>query len=77
MPGLVCHCVKLSPDGSAIVSGWSDGSLRGFAPQSGRAVYCMYNVHAGGLTALGLSPDGAFAFTGGADAKVCVVNLCN
>lgn len=76
VPNITCNCARLSPDGSTIVSGWSDGALRGFAPQSGRNVYCLYNVHHGGLTALDLSSDGAFAFTGGEDAKICVVDLC-
>lgn len=58
------------------MSAWSDGHIRAFGPQSGRTLYMVEGVHAGGATALALSRDGAFAFTGGADAKVCVVSLC-
>lgn len=76
VPGVVCNAVRLTPDGQQIVSAWSDGHIRAFGPQSGRTLYMVENVHAGGATALALSRDGAFAFTGGADAKVCVVNLC-
>jgi hypothetical protein len=36
----------------------------------------MQNVHQGGVSAFALSRDGAFAFTGGVDAKICVVDIC-
>ncbi|CAL5993707.1 WD40_repeat protein [Hexamita inflata] len=76
VPNVFCNCVQLTPDGSQIISAWSDGCLRSFAPQSGKTIFCLQNVHAGGVTAFSLSRDGAFCFTGGEDSKVCVVDVC-
>jgi hypothetical protein len=32
-------------DGGSIVSGWSDGKIRAFAPQSGRLLYTINDAH--------------------------------
>lgn len=36
VPNLECCCVMIQPDGKAILSGWSDGKIRAFGPQSGK-----------------------------------------
>jgi len=36
IPGVECYCIAVSIDGTSVVSGWSDGKLRGFAPKSGK-----------------------------------------
>ena len=45
VPNLVCNCVCLSPSGTEIVSGWSDGKVRAFGPQSGKLLYVINDAH--------------------------------
>eukprot|EP00667_Euglena_gracilis_P013691 EG_transcript_14150 len=42
---LECNCVCFSPDGKSIVSGWSDGKIRAFGPQSGKLLYVIHDAH--------------------------------
>ena len=34
--GLECHCLHFMDDGASIISGWNDGKIRAFYPQSGK-----------------------------------------
>ena len=36
VPNLECNCVAFMRDGKSIISGWSDGKIRAFYPQSGK-----------------------------------------
>ncbi|CCW62363.1 unnamed protein product [Phytomonas sp. EM1] len=45
IPGLTCNCIHFTADGSMIISGWSDGRLRGFGPQSGKLIFTMHDAH--------------------------------
>ena len=36
VPNLECNCVTFMQDGKSIISGWSDGKIRAFYPQSGK-----------------------------------------
>ncbi len=40
-----------SQDGKSILSGWSDGKIRAFGPQSGKLLYCIQSAHPMGVTA--------------------------
>ena len=45
VPNLECHCVTFTRDGKSIVSGWGDGKIRAFYPQSGKLMYILsFNV---------------------------------
>jgi len=33
------------PDGKSIITGWTDGKIRAFAPQSGRLMYLIRDGH--------------------------------
>ena len=35
VPNLECKCVGITENGGTIVSGWTDGKLRAFYPESG------------------------------------------
>ena len=72
VPNVNCHCVVVSPEGGAIVSGWSDGKVRAFGPQSGKLLYVINDAHAAGVTALAFTNDGGRLVTGGADHQVRV-----
>jgi WD40 repeat protein len=83
VPNLECNCVCFTPDGSAIVSGWSDGRIRAFGPETGRLLYVINDAHRvigqkslsgalSGVTALAVSNDNTKLISGGSDGQVRV-----
>jgi WD40 repeat protein len=78
VPKLTCHCVTLTPDGGLILSGWGDGKIRAFLPQTGALAYTITEAHQNGVTSVCCfhtpNPDtGAYTVvTGGADGRVRV-----
>jgi len=40
-----CNCVELMADGKSIVSGWTDGKIRSFLPQSGKLYWLIDKAH--------------------------------
>jgi WD40 repeat protein len=71
VPNVTCNCVAFMPDGGSIISGWSDGKIRAFAPQSGRLLYQINDAH-GAVTAIVGSSDCARIITGGEEGNVRV-----
>lgn len=74
---LECNCVAITDSGTAIVSGWDDGRLRAFAPESGRLLFVVPDAHAGGATAIAATRDAVATppwrvVSGGADGRVRV-----
>ncbi|XP_063235469.1 cilia- and flagella-associated protein 52 [Bacillus rossius redtenbacheri] len=68
-----CTCVRLTYDGKSIVSGWNDGSIRAFTPQTGRLIYLIHNAHRRGISALAVTRQGQqHVVTGGCDGQVQV-----
>jgi WD40 repeat protein len=57
VPGLDCHCVAFMANGKSIISGWSDGKIRAFLPQSGKLLYAINDAHNHGVTALAPTND--------------------
>jgi WD40 repeat protein len=41
VPGLECFCIFFSVDGKSILSGWNDGKIRAFLPQSGKLLFAI------------------------------------
>eukprot|EP00161_Ancyromonas_sigmoides_P001659 TRINITY_DN11424_c0_g1_i1.p2 TRINITY_DN11424_c0_g1~~TRINITY_DN11424_c0_g1_i1.p2 ORF type:complete len:620 (-),score=305.20 TRINITY_DN11424_c0_g1_i1:159-2018(-) len=72
VPNLVCNCLAFAPDGGSIATGWSDGRIRAFGPQSGALMYTVQNAHAGGVTALAYTSDSRRLVSGGKDGTVRV-----
>lgn len=52
VPGLECFSVQFMADGKSIISGWNDGKIRAFLPQSGKLFYAINDAHNHGVTAL-------------------------
>lgn len=75
VPGLECSCVIISKDGKSIISGWNDGKVRAFYPESGKLMYTVHDCHAKGVTAVALSSDGTRLVTGGNDSLVRIWQL--
>ena len=45
VPNKKCLCCCFNPRGSEIISGWNDGKIRGFGPESGRLLYVINDAH--------------------------------
>jgi WD40 repeat protein len=72
VPNLECYCVDFMRDGKSIISGWSDGKIRAFLPQSGRLMYVINDAHKNGVTALVCTPDCQKIVSGGMEGEVRV-----
>jgi hypothetical protein len=72
VPNLVCNCIAISRAGTSIVSGWDDGKVRAFSPETGKLQYTINDAHAESVTAINLTSDGARLITGGKDGRVRV-----
>ncbi|RKO90186.1 WD40-repeat-containing domain protein, partial [Blyttiomyces helicus] len=77
VPNLECKCIMFKKDGSSLISGWNDGKIRAFGPQSGRLQYVINDVHKRGVTALAVAEPfnqrGDFRIvSGGEDGQVRV-----
>jgi WD40 repeat protein len=59
-------------DGKSIFSGWHDGKIRSFLPQSGKLLYCINDAHINGVTALTCSSDGEKLVSGGMNGEIRV-----
>lgn len=52
-------------DGKAIISGWSDGKIRAFGPQSGKLLFTIHDAHHKAVTALAATSDSRRIISGG------------
>jgi len=72
VPNLECCCVMIQPDGKAILSGWSDGKIRAFGPQSGKVLYVINDAHHKAVSAINCSEDCSMVISGGEEGFVRV-----
>lgn len=75
VPGLECNCVVFSPDGKAIISGWDDGKIRAFRPQSGKLIFAINDAHREGVTAIAVTKDCRRVMSGGQGGHVRVWSI--
>ena len=59
-------------DGKSIISGWSDGKIRAFLPQSGKLLYVINDAHNHGCTAVATTSDCQRIVSGGAEGEIRV-----
>lgn len=71
VPNVECICVAFFSDGGSIISGWSDGKIRAFAPQSGRLLYTINDAHSA-VTAIIGTNDCSRIISGGKEGNVRV-----
>jgi len=72
VPNMECYCIGFMRDGRSIVSGWSDGKVRAFLPQSGRLKYVINDAHQNGVTALVTTSNCSKIISGGMEGEVRV-----
>lgn len=72
VPNLECNCVAFMNDGKSILSGWSDGKIRSFLPQSGKLMYLINDAHIHGVTAITTTSDCQRIISGGNEGEVRV-----
>ena len=72
VPGLECNCVNFMSDGKSILSGWSDGKIRAFLPQSGKLLYAIHDAHNHGVTAIQPTNNCQRVVSGGQEGEVRV-----
>lgn len=77
VPGLECYSVKFMSNGRSILSGWSDGKVRAFAPQSGKLLYAINDAHNHGVTALCPTNDCTRIVSGGMEGEVRIWQIGN
>mmetsp|Transcript_14946 Transcript_14946/g.44290 ORF Transcript_14946/g.44290 Transcript_14946/m.44290 type:complete len:648 (-) Transcript_14946:150-2093(-) len=80
VPNLVCNCIGITPNGGTIVSGWTDGKIRAFYPESGRLKFVITDAHAESVTSLAVCNDDEGRppwriVSGGDDGRVRVWNI--
>lgn len=76
LPTLACLSCCVTPTGSSIISGWSDGKIRAFAPETGKLKFAIGDAHTGPVTALAVCGDDSYPswklVSGGEDGVVRV-----
>ncbi|KAJ0177488.1 hypothetical protein K1T71_007497 [Dendrolimus kikuchii] len=75
VPNFICSAVLFASDGKSIVSAWNDGNIRAFTPLTGRLIYCIYNTHNKGTSALSMTRDGKTLISGGCEGQVRIWDI--
>lgn len=71
-----CHMADLQ-DGKSIISGWSDGKIRAFGPQSGKLLYMINDAHHKAVTALAVTSDSKRVISGGEEGESAAGSECS
>lgn len=74
VPNVECNCVEFTKNGKVILSGWDDGKIRAFYPQSGKLMFVINDAHIHGVTALCSTSDCKTIVSGGMEGEVRVWN---
>jgi WD40 repeat protein len=72
VPGLECYTISFMNDGKSIISGWNDGKIRAFLPQSGKLYYVINDAHNHGVSAITSTNDCTRIISGGDQGEVRV-----
>jgi cilia- and flagella-associated protein 52 len=77
VPNLECHCITFTQDGKQILSGWSDGRIRAFGPQSGKLLWTINDAHHKAVTAVVTTTDSGHLVSGGTSPPSQPLTACN
>ena len=72
IPNKTCTSIVFSRDGSQIISGWDDGKIRAFYPESGKLMYQINDAHQRGVTSIAITSDCRRIVSGGGEGMVRV-----
>lgn len=72
VPNITCNAIDIMRSGNSIISGWDDGKIRAFTPESGRLIYQIENAHKSGVTAIAAVGDEKRIISGGGEGEVRV-----
>ena len=76
VPNLECLSCLVTPSGSTLLSGWDDGKIRAFYPETGRMKFVIPDAHSERVTALAIADNDARSpwriVSGGAEGRVRV-----
>ncbi len=70
VPNIECLCIDFALDGKSIISGWSDGKIRAFTPQSGTLLFAIPDAHKDGVTVIKMLSDCVRVVSGGMKGDV-------
>ena len=65
-------CLSNAQDGKSIISGWGDGKIRAFGPQTGKLLYTINDAHQKAVTAIACMSDSSRIISGGEEGLVRV-----
>ncbi len=75
VPNKTCTSIAFSRNGNMIVSGWDDGKIRAFYPESGKVMFTINDAHQRGVTSVALTSDCRRIVSGGGEGQVRVWSL--
>jgi len=79
VPNLECLCTLVSPSGSSLISGWDDGKIRCFLPETGRIKFIIADAHPERVTSLAVAGDDSRAtyriISGGSEGRVRIWHI--
>ncbi|KAK3575656.1 hypothetical protein QTP86_031627 [Hemibagrus guttatus] len=72
VPNMTCNAIGIMEDGQSIYSGWNDGKIRMFTPETGRLMLMIPSAHNMGVMALTSTNNCTRLVSGGGDGQVRV-----
>jgi len=70
-----CNVCKLTSDGSMLISGWCDGVMRAFTPETGKLWFELPNAHRSSITAFDLSKNSNLAASGSESGEIRIWDI--
>jgi cilia- and flagella-associated protein 52 len=77
VPNKNCTSICFSRDGTMLISGWDDGKIRAFYPESGKIMFTINDAHHRGVTSIAMTSDQKRIISGGAEGMVRVWSIKN
>lgn len=63
-PNKTCNALAIMKDGGSIITGWDDGKIRAFSPESGSLLYIVEHSYGASTTALATTSDNRHIISG-------------
>ncbi|KAH0789582.1 cilia- and flagella-associated protein [Histomonas meleagridis] len=68
-----CLCISVPADGKMIITGWADGKIKSYTPETGREMWTINDAHLNGVTSI--ATNGSMAVSGGMNGDICIWNI--